>query len=407
MYPEPAQQVELTREEFNRATAMFDDMDRNHDGVVDIIEFQAVMETVAARSGREYSFESVRRMFMEADRNGDGVIDYDEWMYIQKKQKSKQMGLADDDSPPGSPGGAGGRDDVGSDTADGQPLISTRDELRALLVQLRSAPDTELADEADRLLRCRNDMSTCGDDGSGTLPPRAPMNAVTSADIELSNRLQLATQQSSGLHVDAPSPQPRLPRVPASPIAEGGGLPRVPATIIPSGGADPHRDPHLIGDLQQPTRVPATLLAESGGGERGLRRVSLAAAVDERARQIQREEEEERVGEQQQLRQRRGTSTAQYNAAQSNGTAAATTRADGFFKTAIASTISPLEILFTQFQFTGLTSSILTEMFEDASEWPAFAIEWSRYLAWTEVLNIDLTGLNRVVQVLRLSECLR
>jgi Ca2+-binding EF-hand superfamily protein len=37
----------LSREEFNRATAMFDDMDRDHDGVVDIIEFQAVMETVA------------------------------------------------------------------------------------------------------------------------------------------------------------------------------------------------------------------------------------------------------------------------------------------------------------------------------------------------------------------------
>ena len=70
----------LTRDEFNKATNMFDSMDRNHDGVVDIIEFQAVMETVAARSGRAYTFDNVRRMFLEADANNDGFIDYDEWM---------------------------------------------------------------------------------------------------------------------------------------------------------------------------------------------------------------------------------------------------------------------------------------------------------------------------------------
>lgn len=45
--------VALNREEFNRATAMFDDMDRDHDGVIDIIEFQAMMEQTATRTGRE------------------------------------------------------------------------------------------------------------------------------------------------------------------------------------------------------------------------------------------------------------------------------------------------------------------------------------------------------------------
>ena len=86
--PAPPQRgVSLSRDEFNRATSMFDDMDRNHDGVVDIAEFQAVMEVIGARSGREYSFENVRRMFMEADLNGDGVIDYDEWMHMQKKHQ--------------------------------------------------------------------------------------------------------------------------------------------------------------------------------------------------------------------------------------------------------------------------------------------------------------------------------
>ena len=84
--------VELTRDEFNRGTEMFDDMDRNHDGVVDIIEFQSVMEQVAARSGRVYTFEAVRRMFLDADRNGDGVIDYDEWMSLQRRQKARRLG---------------------------------------------------------------------------------------------------------------------------------------------------------------------------------------------------------------------------------------------------------------------------------------------------------------------------
>ena len=34
----------FTREEFNSHTRMFDDIDRNHDGVLDLLEFQAYME---------------------------------------------------------------------------------------------------------------------------------------------------------------------------------------------------------------------------------------------------------------------------------------------------------------------------------------------------------------------------
>lgn len=75
--------------------AMFDDMDRNHDGVVDIIEFQQGMEMFAERKGKTYSNETLRAMFMEADRNGDGVIDYDEWMDMQKLQKAlRSTGLS-------------------------------------------------------------------------------------------------------------------------------------------------------------------------------------------------------------------------------------------------------------------------------------------------------------------------
>ena len=52
MPPALQRQVSLTRDEFNRATNMFDDMDRNHDGVVDMVEFQALMETIARRTGK-------------------------------------------------------------------------------------------------------------------------------------------------------------------------------------------------------------------------------------------------------------------------------------------------------------------------------------------------------------------
>ena len=163
----------------NRATAMFDDMDRNHDGVVDVLEFQAVMQVVAARSGREYSFETVRRMFTEADCNGDGYIDYDEWMSVQKMQKARRLGLASASSRRDHSRCASCRDSSGEDAGaaasplpagtqlppvaappgvSGSSSVTTKAALRNLLASLcengaaeAGVVDRELAAEAEWL----------------------------------------------------------------------------------------------------------------------------------------------------------------------------------------------------------------------------------------------------------------
>ena len=90
--------VRLTNQEVVNATDMFERIDRNGDGVIDFIEFQAMMEvsatdprararracasltcalalqSIAHRTHRPHTFEGIRRMFMEADLNADGII---------------------------------------------------------------------------------------------------------------------------------------------------------------------------------------------------------------------------------------------------------------------------------------------------------------------------------------------
>ena len=69
-------QVSLTREEFTQSTKMFDDLDRNHDGVIDLMEFEAAMESAGRRMNKMYTFDGIQRIFMEAQTASCKLIYY-------------------------------------------------------------------------------------------------------------------------------------------------------------------------------------------------------------------------------------------------------------------------------------------------------------------------------------------
>ena len=80
---------EVSAREVANATAMFEQMDQNGDGVIDMIEFQSMMEMVAHRTGRHHTFDGIRRMFLEADTNQDGVIDFQEFVAMSRRKRNK------------------------------------------------------------------------------------------------------------------------------------------------------------------------------------------------------------------------------------------------------------------------------------------------------------------------------
>lgn len=204
--------VQLSRDEFNRATKMFDDMDTNHDGVVDMIEFQAVMANVAKRSAKVYTFEHVRRMFMEADVNGDGYIDYEEWIAVQKRQKAKRLGVAVSDPQPQSAAATQPSD------SSSQKVPPSKEGLRDLLSKLAGATDVELAGEAAFLLHASLER----DAEEGTLPDAREADRRALA-ATLSQRVSSAVEGGRS----SPTPTDRPGRLSMAdmdePVPEGEG----------------------------------------------------------------------------------------------------------------------------------------------------------------------------------------
>ena len=97
---EPEESIELSIAEFDKFTNLFNDLDRNRDGVIDFSEFQHAMEKVAKRTGKEHTVENVVRMFGDADLNGDGFIDYEEWIEYHVQHKRSRLRP---EPQPGSP----------------------------------------------------------------------------------------------------------------------------------------------------------------------------------------------------------------------------------------------------------------------------------------------------------------
>ena len=401
--PPPHRQVSLTRDELNRATTLFDDMDRNHDGVVDIAEFQAVMEAIGARSGRAHSFDNVRRMFMEADRNGDGVIDYDEWIWVQKKQKAKKLGVLpptpplEPEPPEALPDGSGGGSGSGAVLA--AAALRNAAELRGLLTALAEHDDLELAREAEWMLDALDERAISGggrgsgrgggrdEDEAAAMLPAARNERHRAASIELANSLGggeggggeggggggggRERASSSSLRVDVPSP--------GGGAAGGGG----------GGGA--------------------------GLGGAGLREVAVelgtpgqqAEEEEEEAEEEEDEDDEDEDGGVQggevtpvERRRRRSVVEAARTTA---GRASACMRS-------LSALAAPLEILISQGQNTGLTNTLFLRLVERKAEqgsagggsgdgWERLALEWARCLSWMDCLNLDLTSLERFVRV--------
>ena len=354
--PKPPRTVSLTRTECNRATAMFDEMDRNHDGVVDIIEFQAVMEQVATRTGKPYSFENVRRMFLEADANGDGVIDYDEWMDVQKRQKARKAAASSSNNPTAAPNAgpaacaaacaaagnvrisdmneddtapqwpraqhgsapSSAHDAAPSSAHDAAP--STLESLREMLASLAStSQDPELKREAEYLLnasldsaqeRQRREQAEADEEDTGTLPLASTADARHRAmSMELAARLA-ATQ-------------------PGSVAAAEGGLSRV---------------------VSSPRPVASAALA--------------AEPEEEEEEEEEDEEDDEEMSTERATEGRgsvaRGTAAAKeagVNAAMKGGSASS-----ALSGVSLSSVSAPLEILVAQSQFTGLSAGILASM---------------------------------------------
>ena len=392
-------------------------------GVVDIIEFQAVMEKVATRTGKPYSFANVRRMFLEADLNGDGYIDYDEWMTVQKEQKARKLAAAratlpvatGTEVPPvpqsrsattsGSAGAAAGahagfqavrmseleedEDDhderrplTGSDASQrpyagsgsgAAAAVRSLEGLRDLLASLASAAaneDTSLRREAEFLLQASLDerrsmqrrqqqQDADGDDANGGAAAAGGGDAGAKRAAQQRLSLELAsvlaatrgppTRQyssaGSGIGVDRGS-------------GVGGRAPSPAAASYsnPFDGAGANGNPF-----------------GGGGGE-----------------------EEEEEGEESD--EERGNAAGSRVPDSGGATAAASAAGNASAASSLMSLSalsSPIEILITQSQYTGLTAGILVAMSEDweVGKWPTLALEWQRYCSWMDILNIDLKTL--------------
>ena len=323
------------------------------------------METVASRSGRAYSFENVRRMFMEADKNSDGYIDYDEWMAVQKLQKSRRLGLDTASqrssaslNSPRSPENARGVGTTSVDAVSPAFQVSSKAALRELLASLchngaaeAGVVDADLAAEAEWLLTAsieaeisRTQAEEAEEHADGTLP-NARDRELRDRSIELANVLNSARGISSvGTAVIHP--------------AGGGSLGRV---------AAPPDD-----DEDMPTPFD-----DNQDGE-------------------EEEEEEEEGGA------RPPPSGAREGGVGGAGTAAASSSSSSLLTGVSLSAISaPFEIVVSQMQFTGLTAGFVSDMAREwGDDWPPFALEWSYYLSWTDALNVDLAGLNELLVML-------
>ena len=356
-----ASQVVLTREEFNRATTIFDELDRNHDGLVDLISFQAVMEAVGRRNGKYYTFEGIQSVFIEADLNEDGVIDYDEWMAMQIRDKRRRLGLPD-----------------------AEPY-DTDEEASVALADV----------EGSRLRRSG---------AEGLMAATEYVSSVGALHELLANLAQSADDMVAHQAADLLQRVGQSPRRSAPAERQRSGPQH--SQCVGGEGNDAEDAPHF-------TRQAIAAVAVGARAE-GPRRVAPREVrpADGRAEDSE-DDEEDGCGQGQGHRAtqeagnaegtRRGT---QVLGRMDEGTLAGTVGSSSTSLTVLSGAMSSstVEVGFNQIQSTGLASVVLTDWVErlslEGARLPSLAVQWRRYLAWTEVFNFDLSALDRLVALL-------
>lgn len=77
--------LKMESDELDRLEAIFHQVDRNGDGVVDFTEFKAVMGILGQQVGRNYNFLQLKALFRLADLDGSGSIDFNEYLHAQRR----------------------------------------------------------------------------------------------------------------------------------------------------------------------------------------------------------------------------------------------------------------------------------------------------------------------------------
>eukprot|EP00967_Tisochrysis_lutea_P076641 scaffold103776_cov27-Tisochrysis_lutea.AAC.1 len=430
-----------------------EDIDRNKDGVIDLIEFQACMEAVARRAGKRSSFEKVRRMFDDADRNKDGLLQYDEWMAAQLKIKRERLrtamrrgGRVDSSGALQAPrgtrpreAGAGADLDENSAGLDDESMMGRASQVAAELSAMAKDPGVGQS-KVQRSVTVAAQGGRLSAREAGDGEPAAAGPPVRPAQLSAAPRVPA---RSGGLLFKLSSESPKEVVVPADARAPASAHFHSTADGVSSVDAL-HR---LLGALAaegdgRVAREAARLLAatrreasgdarfdieseeEADAEVRPLVRVSRRHAAGASASAAGSEDEDEDETDsasvvgmadvspeiatdsdeeaQGDRRHRRNldnaTNTGRSMAVASSGAASAFSS----ISAALAALAAPLEIFLSQLQFTGLTSAIFYRMLD----MPGVSIPkdvsnaWSAVLGWTDFLNFDSLGVAAMLKAL-------
>ena len=84
-----------TEAELHTLSSLFRDFDVSGDGIIDLDEFQMVMQTASRVTGRRYSQRAVSRAFRHADTDGSGGVDFHEFMKVWRDEPWMRTAVAD------------------------------------------------------------------------------------------------------------------------------------------------------------------------------------------------------------------------------------------------------------------------------------------------------------------------
>merc|ERR1719453_2184079 len=74
-----------TQQEIATIEMLFHDFDVSGDGVIDLDEFQLVMELASGFTGRHYSTRHIATAFKHADRDHSGGVDFNEFIQLWRR----------------------------------------------------------------------------------------------------------------------------------------------------------------------------------------------------------------------------------------------------------------------------------------------------------------------------------